>query len=438
VLQSFCNTPFLYFINLMVFGIFRGGQAGFCLKNPAKVIQAGKSAGFGNLCHGQIGICQQPFGLLQAKLQNILLGGCAVLGKKELAEIHLADAKLPGNLTIGKAGISEGGFQICRHRGQNMIFRLLGEELVQQVIKHADRLQPVFRKEIFYAGIILQTALGILQRQDQNPVTGKTGTIEVNHREPALTVTVEGIMTTLGQQHRMILIGHVFLPVHSVGDLPVNAKGDAVKGEKYFRRAHKTGSMSPECKLQYSAFCLRENDFKTGRRLLYEIINSTTVQRSQKLDAKHNMAVLMWKEGNIDEAIEYLEEVHEEKPATNTYGTLGVLYLERAKANNKYDDIMDFMLEAYDYNESDKTIADNLGETYLCMGEYEKAKEVYETLLTAEFITPMPYYNYGLVLKSLGENEKAKQQFEKALTCRFTSVLTVTREMIEQEIEKLA
>jgi len=41
----------------------------------------------------------------------------------------------------------------------------------------------------------------------------------------------------------------------------------------------------------------------------------------------------MWKEGNIDEAIEYLEEVHEEKPATNTYGTLGVLYLERAKAN---------------------------------------------------------------------------------------------------------
>lgn len=215
-------------------------------------------------------------------------------------------------------------------------------------------------------------------------------------------------------------------------------KGDAVKGEKYFRRAHKTGSMSPECKLQYSAFCLRENDFKTGRRLLYEIINSTTVQRSQKLDAKHNMAVLMWKEGNIDEAIEYLEEVHEEKPATNTYGTLGVLYLERAKANNKYDDIMDFMLEAYDYNESDKTIADNLGETYLCMGEYEKAKEVYETLLTAEFVTPMPYYNYGLVLKSLGENEKAKQQFEKALTCRFTSVLTVTREMIEQEIEKLA
>lgn len=68
-------TGFLYFVNLIVFGIFCGGQAGFCLKNPAKVIQARKSAGFGNFRYGQIGVCEQPFGFLQAKLQNILLGG---------------------------------------------------------------------------------------------------------------------------------------------------------------------------------------------------------------------------------------------------------------------------------------------------------------------------------------------------------------------------
>lgn len=214
-------------------------------------------------------------------------------------------------------------------------------------------------------------------------------------------------------------------------------KGDAVKGEKYFRRAHKTGSMTPECKLQYSSFCLRENDFKTGRRLLYEIINSSTVQRVQKLNAKHNMAVLMWKEGDLDEAIEYLEDVHEEKRATDTYGTLGVLYLERAKRDNAYDDVIDFMLEAYEYNESDKTIADNLGETYLMMGEYEKAKEVYDNLLVTELVTPMPYYNYGLVLKALGEKEKALENFEKALTCRFTSVLTVTKELVQAEIDNL-
>ena len=214
-------------------------------------------------------------------------------------------------------------------------------------------------------------------------------------------------------------------------------KGDKVKGENYFKKAYKTGMMTPECKIQYSSFCLRENKFEKGRHLLNEIINSSRTTKEDKIDAKHNLSVLVWKEGNLDEAIEIMEEVHSLKPATSTYGTMGVLYLERAKINKNFADIVDFLLEAYDYNESDKTIADNLGETYLLMGEYEKAKEVYEELLTAEFVTPMPYYNYGLVLKALGENEKALENFEKALNCRFTSVLTVTEEMVQAEIDSL-
>ena len=112
--------------------------------------------------------------------------------------------------------------------------------------------------------------------------------------------------------------------------------------------------------------------------------------------------------------------------------------MEKAKRDNTFSDILDFMVEAYDYNDSDKTIADNLGETYLNLGEYKNAKEVYEDLLVHTFVTPMPYYNYGLVLKALGENEKALENFEKALDCRFTSVLTVTREMVQAEIDSLS
>lgn len=214
-------------------------------------------------------------------------------------------------------------------------------------------------------------------------------------------------------------------------------KGNKEKGEKYFKKAYNTGIMTPECKIQYSSFCLRENKFQKGRHLLNEIINSSRTTKEDKIDAKHNLSVLVWKEGNLDEAIEIMEEAHSLKPATNTYGTMGVLYIERAKKDGKFEEILDFLLEAYDYNASDKTIADNLGETYLLMGKYDKAKEVYEELLTATFVTPVPYYNYGLVLKALGENDAAKEQFEKALGCRFTSVLTVTEEMVQAEIDNL-
>lgn len=214
-------------------------------------------------------------------------------------------------------------------------------------------------------------------------------------------------------------------------------KGNVEKGEKLYQKAYKSGLMTAECKISYSSFCLRENRFEKGRRLLNEVINSSRSDTKDKINAKHNLAVLTWKEGNLDEAISILEIVHKELPATNTYGTLGVLYLEKAKRDNVYEEMLDFMLEAYDYNDSDKTIADNLGELYMHMGEFEKSKEIYSVLLETEMITPMPYYNYGLVLKELGDTEGARENFEKALNCRFTSVLTVTKEMVQQQLDSL-
>ena len=214
-------------------------------------------------------------------------------------------------------------------------------------------------------------------------------------------------------------------------------KGDVEKAKKLYEKAYKTGDMTPECKLAYSSFCLRENLFEKGKRLLTEIINSKSTDEKNKLNAKHNLAVLIWKEGSLDEAIEILEDVHKKMFATNTYGTLGVLYIDRAKRDNNFEAELPFMLEAYDYNDSDKTIADNLGELYLLMGEYEKASEVYATLLKSAQTSPMPYYNYGLVLKNMGDIDGARENFEKALDCRFTSVITVSREMVEEELNNL-
>lgn len=214
-------------------------------------------------------------------------------------------------------------------------------------------------------------------------------------------------------------------------------KGDAQKGKKFYEMAYKTGTMNPDCKIAYSSFCLRENNFEKGRSLLNEVIDSRRTTEEDKANARLNLSVLIWKEGKLDEALNILEAVHKERPTTTTFGTLGVLYLEKVKQTKNYTDVLDFMLEAYDYNDYDKTIADNLGELYLIMGEYEKAKEVYNKLLEQNLFTPMPYYNYGLVLKELGDIEGARESFEKALNCRFTSVITVTREMVEQELDAL-
>ncbi len=214
-------------------------------------------------------------------------------------------------------------------------------------------------------------------------------------------------------------------------------RGDANKGAKLFEKAYKTGVMTSNSKIYYSSFCIREGRFEKAKHLLTEIINSRFSSDTDKIGGKHNMAVVMWREGNLDGAIDLMREVHTKATSTDTYGTYGVLLLEKAKETGDFEEIRSFMLEAYEYNEEDKTVADNIGEFYYNTGEFDKATEIYEKLLTKEHITPMPYYNYARVLKTLGNKEKAKEMFEKALTCRFTSVITVNREMIEEELKSL-
>lgn len=214
-------------------------------------------------------------------------------------------------------------------------------------------------------------------------------------------------------------------------------RGDKEKGAKLFEKAYKTGMMTSNSKIYYSSFCLREGRLEKAKHLLTEVINSRFSNDNDRISGKHNMAVVMWREGDLDGAIDLMREVHTKATSTGTYGTYGVLLLEKAKQTEDFEEIRSFMLEAYDYNGDDKTVADNLGEFYYYTQEYEKAVELYEKLLTKEHITPMPYYNYARVLKALGDSEKAKEMFEKALTCRFTSVITVTREMIEEELKNL-
>ena len=213
-------------------------------------------------------------------------------------------------------------------------------------------------------------------------------------------------------------------------------KGNIEKASKLFEKAYKTGEMSADSKIAYSSFCLRENKLKTCKKLLNEVINSRFSTSEDKLGAKHNLSVLMWKEGNLEEAFNLMQTVHKSITSSNTYGTLGVLYIEKAKQGDR-EGALEFLKEAYEYNDSDKTIADNLGEMYYILGEYESAKEIYEKLLEKDFTTPVPYYNYGRVLKKLGENEKAINIFNKALTCRFTNVMTITKDDVQNELNSL-
>lgn len=214
-------------------------------------------------------------------------------------------------------------------------------------------------------------------------------------------------------------------------------RGDEEKALKNYKAAYKTGIMTSNCKISFAAFCLYTDRLESCRNLLEQVANSMRSTETDVSNARHYLSIVEWKEGNLDKAIELMEKVHNDYPSTGTYGSLGVFYIEKSKRDDCFEDYLEFMLEAYDYNESDKTIVDNLGELYFHTKEYVKAEEVYKKLLVENQISPVPYYNYALVLKELGKKDEAKASLEKALTCSFRRSLVVSEDMVKKELENL-
>ena len=215
-------------------------------------------------------------------------------------------------------------------------------------------------------------------------------------------------------------------------------KGDRAKGLELMEKAYNTGKLKSAMVVYYSYCLIRENMNEKAYEVLDKYIKDGKGSMADICRAKHNKAILLWKDGRLDEAFEVMKEVHGDMPATDTYGTLGLLYIEMAEKNpSMEEEAAAFMEEAYEYNADDRTIADNMGTVYLKRGELDKAEEVYKVLLANPQPSPTPYYRYACVLEKKGNYEDAEDMLNKALRCSFTGVTVIKRQDVTDALERV-
>ena len=214
--------------------------------------------------------------------------------------------------------------------------------------------------------------------------------------------------------------------------------GNREKGLALMDKAYNTGKLKSAMVVYYSYCLIRENMNEKAYEVLDKYIEGGKGTKGDICRAKHNKAILLWKDGRLDEAFEVMKEVHGEMPATDTYGTLGLLYIEKAEKEPALEaETMEFLEEAYDYNADDRTIADNMGTMYLKRGDLDKAEEVYKALLANPQPSPTPYYRYACVLEKKGNYEDAEDMLNKALRCSFTGVTVIKREDVTEALERV-
>lgn len=188
-------------------------------------------------------------------------------------------------------------------------------------------------------------------------------------------------------------------------------------GFRWYQKAYDTGKMNAQQSLIYAYLLIRDGYIDKAHRL----ISSVTTQKKDKLTPSNiqaselNLALILWKKGDLSGAVELMEKIGAEGyRSTVYYSNLGLFYI----LNNQLEKAEKTTLEALEFNPSDAGIRDNLGYIYYKKGEPEKAREVYEKLF--EDTTPNfteAYYNYGLVLEAQGDFQGASEQYRKARSC---------------------
>lgn len=207
-------------------------------------------------------------------------------------------------------------------------------------------------------------------------------------------------------------------------------KGKNISALKMYKFADKFGKLKPEHKIQYAYYTLREGDVDEANKL-FNLVGMEKLKPDQRSKLKQSHALVMWKRGDIEEAIEMLEYVHENFVSTTTYGSLGYMYAY----NGKLEKALEYNLEAYEYNNSNAIIVDNLAYTYLRLKDYENAEKYYKELFEMEPTFPEGYFEYGKHLINTGKKEEGLELVKKALECRFSFLSMRSRRDIIDYLE---
>lgn len=264
-----------------------------------------------------------------------------------------------------------------------------------------------------------------------------------------------------------------------------HGKGDLEQAKKLYEEAIDKGLMSARPMLGYAILLIREGSYDKAMPLLIKAQKCPDLTPDQKSQLFVDYAACLMKKGELDKAIHLLEKQHNRAPIGLTYQTLGYMYVEKysgakpvaeaapekaaealempeapeteASAEEAaeqpkvktqedidrewqegIDKMFAFIQESVDYDDEDPVCLDNLGQAYYRVtGEKDKAKEWFEKAheeKDSQIDTLWFLSRYDL---EAGDKAAAIAKLEKALDGRFSPLNFCTKDMVQEEVERL-
>ena len=209
---------------------------------------------------------------------------------------------------------------------------------------------------------------------------------------------------------------------------------DAVKryGEKSYKRMNFNQRMS------YAYMLIKMDESERALDILNAYIRLRSLEPKNKFIAKRQRSFAYYKLGRYEEALRDGMDCYEAGYTTKTlYALMGMIMLV---LNKDLEKTTKFCEEAYDYDENDRDIQDNVSICYYLQGDYEMAEEIngYVREENPEFLEG--YYHGAQIAIKQGDYNKAKELLSNIDKCNRTGMTTVSEDAVntlKKEVDDL-
>ena len=213
-----------------------------------------------------------------------------------------------------------------------------------------------------------------------------------------------------------------------------HAKGNLAEAKRLYEEAYQEGINVPKILLGYSVLLLRSEEYDKALEVLRRTEKAPGLTPDQRTQMLTNYAIVCWKQGRTQRAVEVMQELDRKKKNGTIYGTLGFLLIEAgdAQAALRYNE------EAVDYDDVDPVFLDNLGQTYYrLLGDKEKAKPFFDKAL--KYKPTAIDTNYFLALYDIeaGDKDAAIEKLRKSASGKFSPLNYARPEMIRAKLAEL-
>ena len=200
------------------------------------------------------------------------------------------------------------------------------------------------------------------------------------------------------------------------------------KAVALYEQAFRAGCKKPAYLMAYGVLLLRYGRFEESKEVLLKAEHAPGITKDEKRQLRINFAICQWKLGNLDSAISQMKIAMNDAPNGVIYGSLGYMLIEKGRQTGDFTEAVEFNQKAYDYDDEDAVVLDNLGQLSLAMGDREKALGYFTKAHEYKPRQVDTLYYLAVLAAEEGDREKAISYLDQALDGNYSALCTTSRQ----------